>query len=123
MPEYRLDAPERDPGARTVADRHFGVNVVTIYDQEFADPSGALTGLVHDMGARTLRFPGGSATELHFDMTTPDSTVSVVPDAPALTPLSDFMRAAGRIGADVALVVPTRVGFAESAAEAMLAGE
>ena len=122
MTDYTLGPPVYEPGAETVTGRHFGVNVVTIYDQEIADPGGVMQTLVSELGAQTLRFPGGTATELYFDMTDPDSAVSAVPGTPALTPLDQFMAAAGQIGCNVALVVPTRVAFADPAADAMLAG-
>lgn len=123
MPEYHLTGPTPEPGAVTLTQAHFGVNVVTTYDQEIALPDAGLADLVAELGASTLRFPGGSATEHYFDMTNPNSTVPAVAGAEALTPMDAFFTAAGQIGADVALVVPTRVGFADSAIAALRAGQ
>jgi Ca2+-binding RTX toxin-like protein len=122
MPTYQLTEPSLQPGAVTLSCDHFGVNVVTSYDQEFAQPESGLADLVAEMSASTLRFPGGSATERYFDMTRPNSMVSAHPDAPDLTPMDGFFAEAGRIGADVQIVVPTRVGFRDSAIEALRAG-
>ncbi|MEP4199063.1 MAG: calcium-binding protein [Aliishimia sp.] len=105
--------------AVVISDDHFGVNVVTTYDQEFGQNESELSSLVSEMGANTLRFPGGSATENYFDMTDPNSAVSADPDSPALLPMDDFFSAAGNINVDVQLVVPTRVGFQDSAVEAL----
>lgn len=107
---------------QTISDAHFGVNLVTIYDQEFVDPTHELSQNVQDLGATTLRFPGGSATEYHFDMTQPDLAVSVRSPEHTLTPMDAFFAEAGAIGVDVTLVIPTQMAFGKSAAEAMLDG-
>lgn len=122
MPDYHLTERTDEPDAVTLSDSHFGVNVVTIYDQEIADPSEGLADLVKELGAHTLRFPGGSATEHYFDMTNPNSAVSPVAGASPLTPMDGFFSAAADIGADVQLVVPTKVGFRDTAIDALRAG-
>jgi len=109
-------------GNQTVSAGHFGVNLVTIYDQEFVDPSNELSQNVRDLGATTLRFPGGTATEVHFDMTQPNLTVSSRSPDHTVTPMDAFFAEAGRIGVDVTLVIPTQMAFGKSAAEAMLDG-
>lgn len=101
---------------------HFGANLVTIYDEEFVDPDDSLSDNVTELGATTLRFPGGSATENYFDMTQPDLAVSARDPSQTLTPMDQFFAEAGRIGAEVSLVIPTQMAFDLSAANAMLAG-
>ncbi|MFK7868064.1 MAG: calcium-binding protein [Roseobacter sp.] len=105
-----------------ITEDHFGVNLVTIYDEEFVDPDDSLSDNVTELGATTLRFPGGSATENYFDMTQPDLAVSARDPSQTLTPMDQFFAEAGRIGAEVSLVIPTQMAFESSAANAMLAG-
>lgn len=107
---------------QTITADHFGLNLVTIYDQEFVDPTNELSQNVRDLGATTLRFPGGTATEAYFDMTQPDLSVSSRDADYTLTPMDQFFAEAGNIGVDVALVIPTQIAFGTSAAEAMLDG-
>src|SRR6056297_2208272 len=123
MPDYHLTQATDEPGAVTLSEAHFGINVVTNYDQEIAEPGAGLAELVAELGAGTLRFPGGSTTEHHFDMTNPNGTVSVADPDTYLTPMDGFFAAAAQIGADVQIVVPTRVGFRDSAIDALRAGE
>ncbi len=122
MPDYHLTQWTDEPGGVTLSDAHFGINVVTNYDQEITDPGAGLAALVAELGAGTLRFPGGSTTEHHFDMTNPNGTVSVADPSTFLTPMDGFFAAAAQIGADVQIVVPTRVGFRDSAIDALRAG-
>lgn len=109
-------------GDQIITEGHFGVNLVTIYDQEFVDPTDALSQNVKDLGATTLRFPGGAATERYFDMTQPDLSVSSRDPSQTLTPMDQFFAQAGAIGVNATLVIPTQMAFGKSAAEAMLDG-
>ena len=122
MTVHVLDHDQSAPRAVTVSDAHFGVNTVTIYDQELADPHGEMTQFVGHLGATVLRFPGGSATEYYFDMTNPNADISPDPSAPALLPMDQFMQSAAAIGVGISLVVPTRIAFTQTAADAMHAG-
>ena len=105
-----------------VSSDHFGVNLVTTYDEEFVDPENELVGNVRDLGAQTLRFPGGSATENYFDMTQPDLDVSSRDPSETLTPMDQFFERAGTIGVAVTIVIPTQMAFTTGAAQAMLDG-
>ncbi|WP_299155145.1 hypothetical protein [uncultured Tateyamaria sp.] len=105
-----------------------GANFVTSFDFELAD-STALLDTLQSMSISTLRFPGGSVTEDSFAEA---SFLTGNWDATShfdgrqtqtLTPLNSFFEAAGYIGADVQLVIPTRVAFTQSAGEALQAGE
>ncbi len=105
-----------------ITGKHFGVNLVTIFDEEFVDPDDELAGNVQELGATSLRFPGGSATENYFDMRQPDLAVSARNPSQTLTPMDQFFARAGEIGTSVTIVVPTQMAFSESAAQAMLSG-
>lgn len=122
MNSFGLTVRDVESEAVTISNDHFGVNVVTTYDQEFGQSESSLAELVAEMGSETLRFPGGSATENYFDMTNPNASVSADPNSPALLPMDDFFAAAGNINANVQLVIPTQVGFELSAIEALRAG-
>ncbi|MEI4235165.1 calcium-binding protein, partial [Roseovarius sp. D22-M7] len=81
-----------------------------------------------ELGVTSLRFPGGSVTEWHFDITniaggSLDRSVSSFQDVEReLVPFSDFLQVAARIEASVTLVVPTINGFTQSAGEALIEG-
>lgn len=81
-----------------------------------------------ELGVTNLRFPGGSVTEWHFDISdvaggSLDRSVSSFQGVEReLVPLSDFLEVAAQIDASVTLVVPTISGFTQSAGEALVEG-
>ncbi len=105
-----------------VSSEHFGVNLVTTFNEEFIKSSSLLSNNVNKMGISTLRFPGGSATEHYFDMRNPNASISNSPPYQELTPMDDFFRESGIIGVNVSLVIPAKDGFEDSAVEAMKNG-
>ena len=105
-----------------VTEHHFGSNVVTSYDEEFADSRSLMSSLTQEIGVTELRFPGGAVTELLFDMSSPNDTQSYLDPSESLLPMDAFLREAGAKNMDVMVVLPTRIAFAENAAEAMLNG-
>lgn len=114
---------QTDVSNRTViTGDHFGVNLVTVYDEEFANPDYGLADLAVEMGVTTLRFPGGAATEHFFDMADPDATVSNFDAAETLLPMTGFLAQAGQAGIAASIVIPTQRGFTQTAAEALLEG-
>ncbi|NRB19352.1 MAG: hypothetical protein HRU33_17715 [Rhodobacteraceae bacterium] len=108
--------------ATVITASHFGVNLVTIYDEEFADPDSNLAQLVAEMGLTTLRYPGGSATEHFFDMANPDAAISQFDVSETLLPMNSFLAQADALGIAASIVIPTKHGFGDSAAEALLNG-
>lgn len=106
-----------------VTENHFGVNLVTIYDEEYVDPSSDLSSLVEDMGITNLRYPGGAATEYYFDMANPNADVSETAIEQTLLPMNKMFEQAGLSGLSVSIVIPTRTGFNKSAFDAMVQGE
>lgn len=112
-----------DPIGKTM----FGANFVTIYDFDVALSAESVSAL-ELLGIQTLRFPGGSATELQFteaSFLTQDwnaETVEIEDQTYSLTTLNDFFITAAAIKSDVQLVIPTRVAFAEPAGLALANG-
>ncbi|WP_299751795.1 calcium-binding protein [uncultured Tateyamaria sp.] len=127
--------------------RMFGTNFVTSFDSEFADDGqneqilAELQALLESMNVSKLRFPGGSVTEHAYTQavfnrldTNPGADNNAIFDTDfynsdihggiwndaELTTLSSFFAAAGQIGANVTLVIPTRVAFETTTAEALL---
>ncbi|PCJ07300.1 MAG: hypothetical protein COB16_11475 [Rhodobacteraceae bacterium] len=122
MSAYAVTDQTDESQATVITADHFGVNLVTIYDEEFGQPNSDLAQLAADMGITTLRFPGGAATEHFFDMTTPDATVSIFDARETLLPMNRFLAQAGAQGMAASIVIPTKRGFGDSAAEALLDG-
>jgi hypothetical protein len=116
----RADAARGEHGA--ITEYHFGVNLVTIYDEEFVLNDPALRHNVMDLGAISLRFPGGSATEFYFDMANPNASVSSYDPAETLTPMDAFFERAAEVGVDATIVIPTRLAFGVTAGAAMIDG-
>jgi serralysin len=127
MPSYTIVENEQFI-AQIVTPGLLGANFVTSFDFELAD-STALLDTLQSMGISTLRFPGGSVTEDSFAeaaFLTGNWDAESYFDGTqtqTLTPLVSFFEAAGYVGADVQLVIPTRVAFEQSAGEALQAGE
>ncbi|WP_074920820.1 calcium-binding protein [Sedimentitalea nanhaiensis] len=105
-----------------VAEDHFGSNVVTSYDEDFSNAESLMSSLTQEIGIQTLRYPGGAVTELLFDMTDPNATVSHVNPEEALLPMDAFFQEAAAKDMDVSMVLPTRMAFGENAADAMIDG-
>ena len=110
MPIY---SPRRDLDLSpdVISREIFGVNFVTIYDEEFID-DGALLQLLGSLDAETLRYTGGSVTEGAFAeevfLTGDWDLASYIDDrglTRELTPLTSFMRIASEVGANVQLVM------------------
>lgn len=107
----------------------FGANFVSSYDFEFVRDEDLLEPL-DNLGISVLRFPGGSLTESIFADASfvtgnwdANAWVNDAGEPIRITPISDFMQTAGHIGADVRLVLPTRVAFEQSAGQALATGE
>ncbi|MFY0619120.1 MAG: hypothetical protein JXQ88_16715 [Shimia sp.] len=106
----------------------FGANFVTTHDFEFAETD-HLNDVLETLGVSTFRFPGGGVTEGIFaeaSFLTGDYTVRSAVDhngeTQTLSPMSDFFSTAAAVGADVQLVIPTRVAFTLSAGQALADG-
>ena len=123
MPTYILSDQEWKHNDSLISKEHFGVNLVTIFDDEFVQKESDLSSNVVKMGIQTLRFPGGSTTERYFDMTSPNATASSSDPNQSLIPMNLFFKEAGEIEADVSVVIPTESGFAVSSFAAMESGE
>lgn len=122
MNSYKLEVQESKGNDGEVTEDFFGVNVVTIYDEEIANDGNSIVETLNKTGASHLRFPGGSATEHYFDMADPEAAVSNYEKSQTLLPLSDFLDAAANVSADVALVIPTKRAFTETAASSIASG-
>jgi serralysin len=122
MPEYTIFDQNDYNANKEITENLFGVNTVTTFDQEFASNESSMADNVKSMGITTLRYPGGSATENFFDMKSPNSIVSTYSSSNTLLPMDAFFEQAGRIDADVTIVIPTKAAFGISAGEAMLNG-
>lgn len=105
-----------------VTENHFGVNLVTIYDEEYVDPASNLSSLVEEIGITNLRYPGGAATEYYFDMANPNATLSDTDNVQTLLPMDKMFEQAGESRLSVSIVLPTRTGFEQTAYDAMRLG-
>ena len=105
-----------------ISEDHFGVNLVTIHDEEYGEDSSNLSSLVEEMGITNLRYPGGAATEYYFDMADPNADVSSDAPEQTLLPMDQMFEQAGMSGLSVSVVIPTRTAFEQNASEAMLQG-
>ncbi len=101
---------------------HFGSNVVTKYDEDFSNGESIMSALTKEIGVHTLRYPGGSVTELLFDMTSPNDRVSFIDSKETLLPMDGFFQEAAAKGMNVSMVLPTRMAFGIDAADAMADG-
>jgi len=119
---YRIFDQTDYNNSSTIDGGHFGVNLVTIYDEEFAGPESDLAARAVEMGVTTLRYPGGSATEHFFDMANPNEAVSNFDPTHTLLPMDQFLAQAGAMEISASIVIPTKRGFTASASEAMLDG-
>jgi len=103
-------------------------NYVTSYDHEFSIGTEEFE-VLNELGITILRFPGGSVTENVFteaSFNTGDWDANSFTDGDGnvttLTTIASFIEVAGQIGADIQLVIPTRVAFSESAGQALFNG-
>lgn len=122
MTTYTLiDQPDENVGVSTVVTaQHFGVNA--LLDDPGIGPENLET--VSDLGylgVQTLRYPGGSVTEELFDISSPEALTAIADDGEvkAITPLSEFLDLASETGSSVTIVLPTRNGLDQSAADAL----
>lgn len=105
-----------------------GTNFVTTYDFEFVNSEENIQ-VIRDLGVRTLRFPGGSVTEQDFTeaafRTGNWSANTYINDdghVKSLISLGDFFSVASELAADVQLVIPTRIAFAQTAGQSLAVG-
>jgi len=116
-----LDTKPERTHREVVTTSHFGINLVAS-----AIPPG-MAGLTESgfgkalagLSPGTLRYPGGTVTEAGFDMTRPNGPGR---DGLPLIAQSDAMAFAAATGAALDIVLPTRTGFAISAAQALREG-
>jgi len=105
-----------------ISQNNFGVNILNTYSG-FAAANSTFQQGVDNLGATTLRFPGGSVTEWYFDIGNPNATEALWHgESRQIVALDDFLRAAATQSNSVAIVVPTREGFTESSGQALLNG-
>ena len=110
-----FDAKPERTHREGVTASHFGINLVAS-----AIPAGfgsltdsALGRAIAGLAPGTLRYPGGTVTEVSFDMARPDGPGR---DGLPLIAQSDAIAFAAATGVALDIVLPTRTGFAVSAA-------
>jgi serralysin len=69
---------------------------------------------IQNVGITNLRYPGGTVTEYHFDMTDPESERSKLSESQRLIPQNLLLDYAAEAQTSVTFVIPTRVAFGES---------
>lgn len=113
---------------KAITSELLGTNFVTTYDFEFVNSEENIQAL-RGLGVKTLRFPGGSVTEQDFTeaafRTGNWSANSYTNDdghIKSLISLGDFFSVASELAADVQLVIPTRIAFAQTAGQALAVG-
>lgn len=120
MPTYTLTETENFD-AKPISSSMFGTNFVITNEIEFT-PNSSSVALLEGLHVDNLRYPGGSVTEQQFDMTQPNLATAADGSGKAIVPMNQFFEVAGQIGADVTLVIPTRVAFEDSAGQALASG-
>lgn len=116
-----LDTKPERTHREVVTTSHFGINLVA---SAIPPGMGSLTEsgfgkALAGLSPGTLRYPGGTVTEASFDMLRPDGPGR---DGLPLIAQSDAMAFAAATGVALDIVLPTRTGFAVSAAQALREG-
>ncbi|MBN9885988.1 hypothetical protein [Salipiger abyssi] len=87
----------------------FGANILAHRDT--LDEEARFTNLVEDLGVTALRYPGGSLTEVYFDIANPDAATAFHRDTGEprdFIAISDFFGFAEAHDLPITLVIPTR---------------
>jgi Ca2+-binding RTX toxin-like protein len=120
-----IDQTDENTGT-TVTPEMFGTNLTITTDISLRDK---VIDRFTEANITTLRFPGGSITESHFDISdiaggSHERTVGSFQNGGELDLIafSDFLDFAATLGTSTTLVIPTAVGFTQSAGEALLSG-
>lgn len=118
---------QTDENSETVViEDMFGANLTITTDLSLVQE---LSARFQGLGLHAIRFPGGSVTEWHFDISdiaggSHDRTEGSFEGARVeLIPFSKFLNFAATIEKSVTLVIPTINGFSQSASEALLSGD
>ncbi|WP_172297205.1 calcium-binding protein [Pseudoruegeria sp. HB172150] len=101
--------------AAAVSDRMFGGNILIDRDRLGV---GTFDEAIAALGLKSVRYPGGTVTELYFDVTNPDATTAQHPDTGAtvdLLPFSEFMAHCAANGLTADIVLPTRTALLSGA--------
>jgi hypothetical protein len=87
----------------------FGANILGYRDK--VGPDGTYDDVIHALNVPHVRYPGGSFTEYHFDITNPNATTvthSETGQTRSMLPYDEFMGWAEKDGIAVTVVIPTR---------------
>ena len=121
----RIENQREITNSGVISSDMFGVNLLTTQDTELISDDSFTADLLQ-LGATTIRFPGGSVTEDTFDMYSPNSSSHYdhrEDSQEQLIPLEEFFNEMSGTNHTVSLVVPTSTAFGITAAEAMLLPE
>jgi hypothetical protein len=115
------DALPSGVGSEPVAAAHFGLNLVAhaIPADLHGFAGSALAEAVAGLAPGSIRYPGGTVTELLFDPADENATLR---GGTRMIPQAEAIAFAARTGATLDLVLQTRTGFETSAAEALRGG-
>ncbi|WP_439525596.1 calcium-binding protein [Roseovarius mucosus] len=120
-----VDQTDRNSGT-TVTPEMFGTNLTITTNISLRDK---VIDRFTEANITNLRFPGGSITESHFDISdiaggSHERTVGSFENSGALDLIafSDFLDFTATLGTSTIFVIPTSVGFTQTAGEALLAG-
>ncbi|TNJ38830.1 hypothetical protein [Phaeobacter sp. B1627] len=94
----------------------FGGNF--LFHRDTIGDEGSYEELVHELGIEAVRFPGGSITEEHFDISNPNRASTVDQSTGqelSLIPLDNWLSIAGELNLASTIVVPTRGLLSEEA--------
>lgn len=120
-----VDQTDENTGT-VVTPEMFGVNLTITTDISLRDQ---VIDRFTEANITSLRFPGGSITESHFDISdiaggSHERSVGSFQNGGELDliPFSDFLDFAADLGTSTTLVIPTAVGFTQTAGQALLTG-
>ena len=124
---YRIIDPDTYTQKRITTDL-FGLNFVLTYDMEFHDV-GPLTDVLATLQPESLRYPGGSITEMMFaDIEYGSENWSEMYFNSVQNGLTQrenallFVDAAAAVGASIQLVLPTKIAFEQTPGQAIFNG-
>lgn len=124
---YRI-VDDRTYDVGPISDDMFGLNFVLTYDMEFLE-HGPLLDLLGQLEPQSLRYPGGSVTEIMFEEVDygdanwgADFFSSLQNGQSQAESLRQFVESAGSIDAAIQLVLPTRIAFSETTGQAVASG-
>ncbi|NBZ90101.1 calcium-binding protein [Stagnihabitans tardus] len=102
-----VETRDLNPASGIILDSMFGGNLLFRYDALFGDDSN-FSSVAAFLGVSALRYPGGTMTELNFDVNNPDSPPLGKNSSPDYVGVTEFLGYSVVSGRPVNMVIPTK---------------